>query len=149
MAQAAGGGVARVGEGLETGRFLACIHGREAVLVHIDFAAYFEQCRRSAQAQRNGADSTDIGSDVFAGRTIAAGRGADQHTVLVEETDGEPVELRLSDKLDCCKAELLGAAPMKVSELCAVEDVGEGQHRQRMTHSGELRSCCASDALSR
>lgn len=89
LAQAAGRGVTRVGEGLATDFQLRCIEPLETGLGHVDLAAHLEGRRPAAavQLQRNVAHGAHVDADVFAGGAVAAGRAAHQHTVQIQQAD--------------------------------------------------------------
>ena len=76
LAQAAGGGIARVGENLLPGGRLGLVQRQEIRLGHEHFAANFDQrWRMPLQGLRHGADGTDIGGDILALRPVAARGG--------------------------------------------------------------------------
>src|SRR5690606_18810556 len=85
LAQAAGGGVARVGEGLAARFQLAGIEGLEAGLGHVDLAAHLQHRRPAlaVQLQRNVAHGAHVGADVLADTAVTTGGAAHQHAVLV------------------------------------------------------------------
>ena len=68
-----------------------------------------------------------VGGDVFTGFAVAPGRGADEAAVLVEQRDGEAVELGLADERDRIGDHPLDAGVPR-EQLVAVERVVEREH---------------------
>ena len=134
LADRAGGGVARVGEGRLAGRGAAFVQRLEVGDRQVDLAAHFDQLRRLLDPQRDRADRAQVLGDVLADPAVAAGGAAGEHTVLVGERDRQPVDLRLGRV-----AELRGAdvEPLQVvadprlpgPQLLLVAGVGEREHR--------------------
>jgi len=58
-----------------------------------------EVCSRRADAG-DAPDGADVLGDVLADRSVALRRRADELAVLVDDLDGEPVELRLAEVVD-------------------------------------------------
>src|SRR5207244_5850340 len=70
-----GRGVAWISEQRKSGLFSFRIQLREAVLIHVNFTAHFENFWRGGpQSLGNGTDRFDILCDVVAHRSISAGR---------------------------------------------------------------------------
>ena len=86
LAQAAGGGVARVGKRLLPRRFLAFVQRGEIGFEHQHFAAHFDQRRHvfSGQLQRDIAHGFDVFADVFARGAVAARGRLHEHAVAIE-----------------------------------------------------------------
>src|SRR4051794_7953542 len=96
LADAAGGGVARIGEERLAAFRALLVHSTEIVFEQDHFAAYLENLRRRiAQFQWHGADGADVGGDVLAGLAVTAGGGRSQDAFFVNQLDRETVELRL------------------------------------------------------
>ena len=101
LAQAASGGVARVGKGLAASLQGLRVQRGKGRLRHIDFAAHFDDGGRGVaqKAQGDGADGAHIGGYVLAGRAVATGRRTGQDAVFVTQADGEAVEFRLGGEM--------------------------------------------------
>ena len=97
LADAAGGGVARVDKGLVATRPGGLVERLKIIAAQVDLAAHLEHRRRrvSRQAQGDGADGAHVLRHVLAGLAVAAGGSLHQHAVLVAQVDGESVELEL------------------------------------------------------
>ena len=99
LAQAAGGGVARIGEHLLPRGGLRLVHLEEVRLGHEDLAADLDQRRRAAlQPRRHRLHRAEIGGDVLALGAVAARRAAHEAAVLVGQVDRQPVDLRFGDE---------------------------------------------------
>ena len=89
------------------------------------------------QRQRDRPDRAQVVGHVLADLTVAPGRAADQHAVLVDERDRETVDLRLGHVLDRRRVE---AAPLQRvvqpllpgAQLILVPGVPERHHRDRV-----------------
>ncbi|GBD46120.1 hypothetical protein HRbin41_00939 [bacterium HR41] len=95
LADRAGGGVAGVRERRLAASDPLLIYAHELVPRHVGLAAHLDQRRRIGYAQRDRSDRLEVGGHVLAGLAVSAGSAAYQHTVLVDERDREPVDLRL------------------------------------------------------
>ena len=97
LAERAGGRVAGVHVDLLVGRLLRGVQRCEGGQAHVDLAAHLHH-RRGAigQAYGNVSDGPDVGRDVLACTTVAAGCRLDEHPVLVAERHGQAVELQLA-----------------------------------------------------
>ncbi len=69
--------------------------GEEDLTAHLDQLGHRELVG-AAQPARHGVDGAHVRRDVLAGRAVAAGQGADQEAVLVEQVDREAVDLELA-----------------------------------------------------
>jgi len=99
LAQAAGGGVARVDERLDfpvRGARLLVV-GLEAGTRHVDLAAHLQRARPTLAAQLQGdrADGAQVGGDVLAGFAVPARGALHEHAAFVAQADRQAVELRL------------------------------------------------------
>ena len=94
LAQAAGGGVARIGKGFLPVFGLSFIEGSKVGFEHQHFAAHFDEFGRifAVQPQGNIGDGFDVLGNVFASRAIASRCRLHQYAVAVEQADGEAVE---------------------------------------------------------
>jgi len=156
LADRAGGGVARVDEGLLAALALAGIQALEVVAPHVDLAADLDQRRRLAtQPQRDLADRAHVLRHVLAGLAVAARGRLHEHAVLVAQVDGQPVELQLRAVLHRRR---IGVQPQlaphaRVEGLRAAGGgVGLGadrQHRQRVLHRRQAVEHLADHALGR
>ena len=97
LAQGAGGGVAGVDVGLLAGGLLGGVEGREGGQPQVDLAAHLEHGRGTvSQPLGHVVDGADVGGDVLADPTVAAGGGLHEPTVLIAQRHREPVELELA-----------------------------------------------------
>src|SRR5690606_3223343 len=96
LAQGAGGPVAWIGHRLVAAGARGLVPALERGLGHHHFATHLQHLRRlAAQAQRNRTDGAQVGADVLAAGTVAAGGAAHEAAVLVAQADREAVELGL------------------------------------------------------
>ncbi len=149
LAHCAGGGVARVDEGLLAAFALAGVEALEIVAPHVDLAAHFEHVGHGTvdgpQAERDLADGADILRDVFTGGTVAARGGLDQEAPFVAQVDRQAVELEFGRVFDG----RIGFGQPQLAAHAGIEGeraVGGGvglgadrQHRHHVPHRGELR----------
>ncbi|MCY1395913.1 hypothetical protein D9M71_108690 [compost metagenome] len=162
LAQAAGGGVARVGEGLAAGFHGAGVERLEAGPGHVHLAAHFQHCRPTLalQAQRDVAHGAHVGADVLAGAAVATGGAAHQTAVLVEQADRQAVELGLAAVFHFRPAaeqvagrqqltQALAHAAVEVQQVLFLEGVAQAEHRHFVAHLAEGRGSGAAHALGR
>ena len=150
LAQAAGGGIARVGEGLLAARRLLGIQTGKAIARHEHLAAGFEQRRRlAAQAQRDGGDGAHVGGHVLAGAAIAARGRLHQQAIAVQHADGQAVELRLRVVVHDRLAGQLAHPAVEIAHLAVVEGIGQRQHGHGVRHLCKRGRRRAADALAR
>ena len=131
--------IARIGEHRVVGFGLLLVQLEKILLEHVDFAAHFAGRRNIAALQRvrNILDGADIGGDVLAGKTVAAGGRADQFAVFVAQRQRQAVDLRLGDQRRNMIGIELEEAPDAVDELGDVliaEGVAERQHGNGVLH---------------
>ena len=124
LADRAGGGVARVGEGRFLGFGAALVERFEGGDRQVDLAADFDQLRRVLDPQRHRADRAQVLGHVLADPAVAAGRAADQHAVLVGEGDRQAVDLRLGR-----------VAELRGGDVEPLQVVGEGAFSQARSSS--------------
>ena len=142
LAQAAGSGIAGVGEFLLAGIALTLVQTGEIALVHQHFPAHVDHLRHlfAMQAQGNGAHGADVGGDVFAGRTVAPRGRLDQHAVFVTQADGQAVELQFGGIAHFLQAFQPVAHPLiEGFDIFIGKAIAQRQHRDFMAHRLELR----------
>ena len=139
LAQAAGRGVARIGEGLFALFPLAPVEFLESGLGHHHLAAHLQDRRPALaqQPQRHAADGADVGSDVLAGVTVATGGPALQHAVAVQDGHGQAVQLGLGGIVHRFHSQALAHAAIEVVHLLVAEGVVEGEHGHLVAHLAE------------
>ena len=84
----------------------------------------------AGQAVGHRGDRPDVGGDVLAGAPVAAGQRPHQPTVLVEQVDGQAVDLELAEQRGVDDA-VAGQAAVPGLELLAGEGVVEALHALR------------------
>ena len=154
LANRAGGRVARVHEGRLAGRGALLVQAGERRQRQVDLAAHLQQRRGVLHAQRNRADRAQVLGHVLAHLAVPAGGAAHQHAVLVDERDGEAVDLRLGHEvhvahLHALAREVALAAHHPRGQLLLVARVGEREHRLEVRHLLELVERLAADPLRR
>ena len=157
LAQAAGSGVARVGEGLAADLQLRGIEPLETGLGHEHFAAHFQSRGPAAalQFQRNIAHGAHVDADVFTGGAIATGSTAHQLAVLVQEADRQTVQLRFAAVLDTAKkvarrqVDTFGDPAIKLEQGGFIKSIAQAEHRYFMLDLGERRQRRTADPLRR
>ena len=153
LPQRSGGGVARVGERGLAGVAHRLVEPLERLAGQEHLAADLDQRRHrelvgAGQPVRDGVDGLDVGGDVLAGAAVAAGERPDQPAALVEQVDGEAVDLELAQqrrRLDPVAAE----PGVPGGELVVGERVVEALHPLEVVDGGELRRDRAADLLGR
>ena len=154
LADRAGGGVARVGEGGLAGRGAALVQGFEVGDRQVDLAAHLDQLRGVVDPQRDRLDRAQVVGDVLADAAVAAGRAAGEDAVLVGERDRQAVDLRLGHVAELAGGdvealELVADARLPGAQLLLVAGVGEGEHRLGVLDLLELVERRAADPLGR
>ncbi len=152
LAQAAGSGIARVGEFLLPGLALALVEPREVRLEHQHFTADIDQGRRAVgrKPQRNGAYGADILGDVLAGAAVTARGGLHQHAVDIAQVDRETIEFQFAGIVDILRRlEPLSNATVERTDVLIGEAIVDGKHGYVMTHLGEFRQRRATDSPGR
>ena len=138
LAQRSGGRVARVDESLFPGLDAGLVEGGEVGDREVDLAAHLDAGGNGAgQGLRDRGDGSRVGGDVFADVAVASGRGAHEATVLVQEVDGQAVDLDLGRHLEVGDAGGLGHAGLPAGEFLEGEHVVEGHHLGEVAHFGE------------
>ena len=138
LAQGSGGRIARVDESLFPGLDAGLVEGSEVGDREVNLAAHLDARGDGAgQGLWDRGDRARVGGDVFADVAVASGRGAHEAAVLVEEVDGEAVDLHLGRHLEVGDAGGLGHAGLPPGELLEGEHVVEGHHLSEVAHLGE------------
>ena len=156
LAQAAGGGVARVGEGVATLGIGLFIQTNKAALRHIDLAAYLDGTlavgahmseRRLGQVHGHILDGTDVERHVLARGAIAARGRAHEGAVLVGKRHAQTVDLKLAGIGDAAGTErILGALEPRV-EFVQIHGIIHGIHARHMRDRRKLLAHVAAHAL--
>jgi len=129
----------RVGKGPEFGLAEPFVQLLEVVGAHVHLATHLERLGNvvTTKTQRDRLDRLEVPRDVLAGSSIAAGRSPDEHTVLVDEVDGDAVHLQLGRVCVDAGDEPFGALPPCV-QLFEREAVVQAHHRRAMPNGSEL-----------
>ncbi|MNZ54724.1 hypothetical protein D3C78_726350 [compost metagenome] len=162
LAQAAGGGIARIGEGLAAGLDGPRIQRLEAGARHEHLAAHLQHARPAlaVQAQGDVAHGAHIAADVLTGTAVATGGATHQHTVLVEQADRQAVELGLAGVFHQGAgaeqvagrqqlAQPLAYPTVEVAQVVFREGVAEAEHGNLVAHLAERTERLGADALGR
>ena len=160
LAQAAGGGVARIGKGFLPVFGLAFIEPGKVGFEHQHFAAYLDEFGRifTVQSKRNIGDGFDVLGNVFARCAVAARRRLYQDAVTVKQADGEAVEFGFDNVFGIAAVQAVAHALVESVHFGMVEHavftlrgkgVGQRQHRHFVAHFGKSRQRLAADALGR
>ena len=160
LPQAAGGGVARVGEGLLARRVGVLVEADEGVLGHVHLAADLHGLPEAAvddvgearlrEGARHVFDGEHVCRDVLARGAVAARGRADQLAVTVREGHAEAVDLELAGEGDGARvaaAQRLGRAGQPLVELAQVHRVVDRVHAAGVRDRRELPVHIAADAL--
>ena len=152
LAQAAGGGVARVGEGAAAGLGLPRVQRGEVGMAHVGLAAHLEHLGRAGQLVRDVADGAGVGGHVLAGLAVAAGGGHDEPAALVAQRQRQPVDLRLGgegERLVGAEVQEAADALGELGDVALGEGVLEAQHADRVPDLGEALGRCGADPRAR
>ncbi|MNC33469.1 hypothetical protein D3C75_818620 [compost metagenome] len=156
LAQAAGGGIARIGEGLAAGLDGPRIQRLEAGARHEHLAAHLQHARPAlaVQAQGDVAHGAHIAADVLTGTAVATGGATHQHTVLVEQADRQAVELGLAGVFHQVAGRQQLAQPLayptvEVAQVVFREGVAEAEHGNLVAHLAERTERLGTDPLGR
>ena len=93
-------------------------------------------------------DRADVGRHVLAGAAVATGEGPLEPATLVEQVDGEPVDLQLAQQRGLLDA-VASQAGVPALELVVGERVVEALHPPQVVDRGELGRDRATDLLRR
>ena len=138
LTQRSGGRVARVDESLFPGLNAGLVEGGEVGDREVDLAAHLDAGGNgTGQGLRDRGDGSRVGGDVFADVAVASGRGAHEAAVLVQEVDGQAVDLDLGRHLEVGDTGGLGHAGLPAGELLEGEHIVERHHLGEVAHFGE------------
>ncbi|MCY1518671.1 hypothetical protein D9M68_533940 [compost metagenome] len=160
LAQAAGSGIARVGEGLATAFRLARIELVKTGLGHEDLATHLQQCwpAFALQPERHVADGAHIGADVLANAAVTAGGATHQLTVLVQQADRQAIQLGLAavlhlgasaEQVAASQAQSASNAAIEGTQVLLLEGVAQAEHGHLMAHLAERAEGLAAYPLGR
>ena len=160
LAQAAGGGVARIGKGFLPIFVLSFIEGGKIGFEHQHFAAHFDEFGRifTVQPQGDVGDGFDVLGNVFARRAVAACCRLYQYAVAVEQADGEAVEFGFDNVFGFAAVQAVAHALVESVHFGMVEHavfilrgegVGQRQHRHFVAYFVKSHQRFAADALGR
>ncbi len=147
--------IARIGEWPAVLTQHARVVRIEAGLGHEHFAPDFQHPRpaTAAQLQQNGFHGAQVGADILAGGTVAAGRALHEYAVFVTQADREPVEFGLHREFGIGNPEPLLHPTHEITHFVirvhalgcvgVSEGIGQRQHRDGVAHPGKTgrRSC--------
>ena len=129
LAQGSGGGVARIDESLFAGLDAGLVECGEVGDREVNLAAHLDaRGDRAGEGLRNRLDRPGVSGDILADVAVASGRGAHEAAVLVQEVDGQAVDLHLGRHLEVGDACGLGHAGLPAGKLLEGEHVVEGHH---------------------
>ena len=156
MAQAAGGGVARVGKGIAPLGIGLFIQTNKAALGHIDLAAHLDGAlavgahvgeRRLGQVHGHILDGAHVERHVLARGAIATCGRTYEGAVLVGKRHTQAVDLKLAGIGDAAGTErILGALEPRV-ELVQIHGIVHGIHARHMRDRRKLLAHVAAHAL--
>ena len=113
----------------------------EVAAAHIDLPAHLEDLgRRALEGLGHIGQGLEIGGDVLAHRSVAAGRTLDEFPALIAQAGREPVDLGLGHHLDgdiLRQAEKAADAGEEIADIGFLEGIVEGEHGHRMADLGE------------
>ena len=140
LAQQAGGRVARVREQRLAGGAQLLVDAVEVGEPQERLAAHLQPVGRRIRPQlrRHAADGPHVGGHVLADLAVAAGGAAREPSLLVDDGEGDAVDLRLADVAGLA-AEPLDDAIAPGGQLLVVERVVEGEQRRRVPDGREQR----------
>ena len=145
LAQRTGGGVAGILEGCRALQLLLGAEVLECLMGHINLAAHLEKLRGIFQLFRYLFDSPDIGGDILAHDTVAAGRSTDQFTVLVLKAARKTVDLDFDDilRLDT----RVTHSAVEITQFIVGKCIQQTFHLDGMCHFCEAPAGGAADML--
>ena len=147
MPERPGGRVPGVREGVVPTFDAFAVMFLELVAGHHDFSPDHEVvgCSRS-QAERNRLDGLHLLGHVVAGLAVPPRGGLDEDAVVVDDLDGEPVELRFAGVRHLA-VDLAADALVELPYRLGVARLGDRQHRHAVLHGVEVVERFAADAL--
>ena len=140
LSQRPGGAVARVGERCPPCRdergveLLETLHGEEHLAADLDLG----RVTGPAQPVRDALDGLDVVGDVLARTPVTAGQGPGQPAVLVEQVDGEAVDLQLAEVVVRAGVGVTGGPRGPGGQLLGREAVVEAEHPLEVVDRLEL-----------
>ena len=156
LTQAAGGGVARVGEGVTALGIGLVVQAHKAALGHIDLAAHLDGAlavgthvgeRRLGQVHGHILDGTHVERHVLARGAIAARGRAHEGAVLVGKRHAQAIDLKLAGIGNATGTErILGALEPRV-EFVQIHGIVHGIHARHMRDRRKLLAHVAAHAL--
>ena len=156
LAQAAGGGVARVGKGVAALGIGLVVQTHKAALGHVHLAAYLNGTlavgahvgeRRLGQVHGHILDGTDIERHILARGAVAARGGAHKGAVLIGKRHAQTVDLKLAGIGDAAGTErILGALEPRV-KFVQIHSIVHGIHARHMCDRCKLLAHVAAHAL--
>ena len=156
LAQAAGGGVARVGKGVAALGIGLFIQTNKAALGHVHLAAYLNGTlavdahvgeRRLGQVHGHILDGTDIERHILARGAVAARGGAHKGAVLIGKRHAQTVDLKLAGIGDAAGTErILGALEPRI-KFVQIHSIVHGIHARHMCDRCKLLAHVAAHAL--
>ena len=156
MAQAAGGGVARVGEGVAPLGIGLVVQAHKAALGHIDLAAHLDGApavgahvseRRLGQVHGHVLDGSHVERHVLACGAVAARGRAHEGSVLVGKRHAQTVDLKLAGIGDAAGTErILGALEPRV-KFVQIHGIVHGIHACHVRDRRKLLAHVAAHAL--
>ena len=160
LAQAAGGGVSRVGKGLATCGVRRLVQADERVLGHVDLAAHLDGAAKAGVGHELEAlgrkraghvmDREHVGRDVLARRAVAAGGSTHELGVRVCEGHAQAIDLELAGVghgILWRRTQGLVGAGEPLVKLVQVHGVVDGVHAASVTDGLELLGNIAAHAL--
>ena len=148
LAQAPGGGVARIGKGSFVSLCQFLIQAKEDRHRQVDLTTHLQHTRVLAarQARRDRANCTQVGGDVLAHASVAAGGTAHEDAVPIEKRHRQSVDLELAHEVEVVAAGALQTAQPR-SQLVGGKNVVERQHGRRVLDGRKQLGTLAAHAL--
>ena len=156
LAQAAGGGVARVGKGVAALGIGLFIQAYKAALGHVDLAAYLDGTfavgthvgeRRLGQVHGHIFDGTDVERHVLARGAIATCGCTYEGAVLVGKRHAQAVDLKLAGIGDAAGTEGILSALEPCVEFVQIHGIVHGIHARHVRDRRKLLAHVAAHAL--
>ena len=156
LAQAAGGSVARVGEGVATLGIGLFIQTNKAALGHIDLTAHLDGAlavgthvgeRRLGQVHGHILDGTDVKRHVLARGAIATCGRTYEGAVLVGKRHAQAVDLKLAGIGNAAGTERILSALEPCVEFVQIHGIVHGIHARHMRNRRKLLAHVAAHAL--
>ena len=140
LAQGSRGGVAGVGERRLAGLDERGVEVGERLDREVDLAADLHPGRvvGAGEPVRDVLDRLDVVGDVLAGAAVAAGERPHQAAVLVEQVDGEAVDLQLAEVVEVGAVGVARDARRPGGQLLGAEAVVEAQHPLEVVDGTEV-----------